>query len=53
MVLNLLSQLKTKKTLLLDAVLYFVAAVFLALIICYFIFSIKISLQQKEIKKIE
>jgi len=53
MVFNLLSQLRTKKTLLLDAVLYFITAVFLALIICYFIFSIKISLQQKEIKKIE
>ncbi|PJE69684.1 MAG: hypothetical protein COU98_00715 [Candidatus Staskawiczbacteria bacterium CG10_big_fil_rev_8_21_14_0_10_38_10] len=53
MAFALIYQLKNKKVWWLDAIMYFSLAILLAAIICYFIFSIKISFQEQKLKQLQ
>lgn len=50
---GIIYQLKIKKVWWVDVILYFVIALLLAVIICYLIFNIKISFQERQLKKLE
>lgn len=50
---GIIYQLKTKKFWWLDTIFYFVVALLLATVICFFIFTIKISFQDKKLKELE
>ena len=51
--LSILYQLKNKKVWWLDTVFYFFVALLLATVFCFFIFSFKISLQEKTMKDLD
>lgn len=50
---GIIYQLKTKKFWWLDTIFYFVIALLLATIICFFIFTVKISSQEGKLKELE
>jgi len=51
--LGIIYQLKTKKFWWLDVIFYFTAAVLLAVIICFGIFTLKISSQEKKLEELQ
>lgn len=53
MPIDIASQIKDKKNLLIDVSFYIISALMVSLVICYFIFSAKIYLQRTEIQKIQ
>lgn len=53
MAFDIIYQLRTKKFWWLDTILYFALAMLIATVIVYFIFSIKISLQEKKIQELK